>query len=306
MQNGIDVASMHSIIASATDSGFAVKAENEAGIHEHARLIDLVDAVGQRAAGVLFFLHRHQRVGVRAFDADENRKEIRLTHQTQQHRVIGDVDRRLGRELERVAALLLPRREAGQKRLHHLFVADEIVVDKIQLAAMPAFVQRLQFGQHLVGGLDPRHAPVKLDDVAEFAVEGTAARELHAEIGVLVALHQIEARDRRFGHVDGKFLRLEDAVANPGIPGVDKRLDDALGLAEHPEIGALVGFRRRGYIRAANHNRLAARLRQRDDGERIRLLRQHAAGHYHVGPVEVRFLQFLGVAINQPAFPRRR
>ena len=40
--------------------------------------------------------------------------------------------------------------------------------------------------------------------------------------------------------------------------------------------------------------------------ERVALLRQHAAGHDQVGPVEVVVAQFLGVAVDQPQRPRRR
>ena len=57
---------------------------------------------------------------------------------------------------------------------------------------------------------------------------------------------------------------------------------------------------------AADDDRLAARAAEIDDVERVALLRQHAAGHHQVGPVEVVVAQFLGVAVDQPQRPGRR
>ena len=37
--------------------------------------------------------------------------------------------------------------------------------------------------------------------------------------------------------------------------------------------------------------------------KRIRPLRQHAAGHDHIGPIEVGIGQLFGIAIDQAAFP---
>ncbi len=50
-----------------------------------------------------------------------------------------------------------------------LLVADEVVVDEIDVAAIAGAVQGLKFGQHLLVGLGARLAAVKLDDVAELA-----------------------------------------------------------------------------------------------------------------------------------------
>ena len=57
-----------------------VEADDEAGVHEHAGVVDLVDAVGEVAARVLLLLRRDQGVGVGALDADEDGEEIRLAH----------------------------------------------------------------------------------------------------------------------------------------------------------------------------------------------------------------------------------
>jgi len=68
------------------------------------------------------------------------------------------------------------------------FVADQIVVDKIDVTAIAKIVQRLQFGEHLRMGLSPRRPAIELNDVTELAGKRTAARELHADVKILIEL----------------------------------------------------------------------------------------------------------------------
>src|SRR5205085_405687 len=80
--------------------------------------------------------------------------------------------------------------------------------------------------------------PVKLNDVAELAIERTAARKLHTHIDVMLALEEIEARRRCLGDVDLEFfLRLEHAVMSAACPRGDERRNDPLGFAEYEEVG---------------------------------------------------------------------
>src|SRR5204863_8310508 len=120
--------------------------------------------------------------------------------------------------------------------LHCLFVADEIVVDKIDPAAMPKLIKPVELGQHLFRGLDPRLAPVELDDVAELAVEGAATRELHADMDVIGALQQVETRDRAARDVSGEFPGFERPLTDSGIPGMDERAGDRPPHSEHPKL----------------------------------------------------------------------
>ena len=75
-------------------------------------------------------------------------------------------------------------------------VADQVVVDEIDMAAIAEIVEALQLRQNLVVGLGARHAAVELDDVAELAGERAAARELDADVEIMVEFEQIEARHR--------------------------------------------------------------------------------------------------------------
>ena len=79
-----------------------------------------------------------------------------------------------------------------------LLVADEIVVDEVDMAAIAEVVERLQLGEDLIGGLGARHAAVQLDDVAELAGERAAARKLHADVEIVLELEQVVARHAGF------------------------------------------------------------------------------------------------------------
>ncbi len=197
---------------------FIVEADNEARGHEHAGGVDLVDAVGDAAARILLLAHLRQRLGIGTFDADEHADEIRLVHQPQQFIVVGEIERGLGGELERIIVLFEPLLEVGQERLHGLLVADQIVVDEIDMPAIAELIQPVEFRQHLRRRLGARHPAVQFDDVAELAGERTAARELHADIEIAVEFQQVEARDRRLAHIDLEFLGLEHALARARPP----------------------------------------------------------------------------------------
>ena len=145
-------------------------------------------------------------------------------------------------------------------------------------------------------GLGARHAPVKLDDVAELAGERAAARELHADVEVIVEFQEIEAGDRRLGYVDLKFLRLEPPFARTRLPGFDEFVDDPFGFAEDKKIRRLIELRSRGDARPADSNRLSPRPAEIDDVKRVAPLRQHAAGQDQVGPVTVSYTHLFQIS----------
>src|SRR3954451_20267722 len=135
---------------------------------------------------------------------------------------------------------LLPFDQPRQECLHRLLVADKIVIYEIEVAAVAAIVQRVELGQHLLRCLYAGRASIQLDDVAELTRKWAASRELDAEIRVMRARQQIEARYRRSGDVGGEFFRLKHALPDTRLPGRNERIDDALSLAEYPEIGSFI------------------------------------------------------------------
>src|SRR6516162_5881247 len=137
------------------------------------------------------------------------------------------------------------------------------------MAAIAERMKRIELGEHLRRRLGTRHPAVELDDVAELAQERAAARELHADIHVVLELQQIEARDRRLGDVGLEFRCLEYALAVTATPSGDELVDDALRLAEHLEISGGIDLRARGRIGAADRDRLARGPRDLDDPQGI-------------------------------------
>ena len=306
MQTGIAASSINSIIASAAEFSFAVEADDEAGGHEKTRRIELVNALGNAAPCVLLLAHRNQRRGIGTLDADEDSDEIGPFQQRQEFGIVGEIKRRLSRELEGIVARLKPLRELGQECLDRLLVADEVVVDEIDMAAIAQIVQCVELRQHLGVGLGARHAAVKLNNVAKLAGERTAARELHANMEIIVEFQKIEARDRRLGDVGLKLLRLELAFARACIPRLDETVDDVLGFTNDAKIGGFIEVWTRCDARAANDDRLSASVTEIDDIECVALLRQHPAGKDHIGPIDVVVGQFFGVAVHQPDRPGGR
>ena len=118
------------------------------------------------------------------FDEEGNRlTQAKLAEKVQQHDphsplneiIIGKIERRLRRELKRIPPGFLPGREMGQELLQCPLVADEIVVDEVDMATIAEIVQRLKLGQHLGCGLGPRHPSEQLDDVAKLAIKRATA-----------------------------------------------------------------------------------------------------------------------------------
>ena len=74
-------------------------------------------------------------------------------------------------------------------------------------------------------------------------------------------------------------------------------------FAQHLEVRRHVEMRARRDVRPADHDRLAARMAQFDQAEAVGLLEEHAAGHDHVGPVDVGGREVFGIAVDEPEFP---
>src|SRR5690606_3516509 len=115
------------------------------------------------------------------------------------------------------------------------------------------------------------------DDVAEFAGERAAARELDSDEEIILELQEVEARDRRFRDVGLELRRLVDAAAQAGPPAGDEAVDDAFRLAQDPQGGTSIDVRARRDVGTADSGRLTPRLNPIDDLQRVSLLSHHAA-----------------------------
>ena len=176
-----------------------VETHDHAAPDLHAGVLDAVDLLEQRAAraDVLELLGLAERLLVGALDADEDGDEVGLDHQLHQLGVVGQVDRRLGEEGQRVAVLAPARRSTSRRTgLDRLLVADQVVVDDEDDRASLGARIASSSAMTCADGLDPRAAAEGDDDVAELALERAAARELEAAEGVVPHLEQVEPRRR--------------------------------------------------------------------------------------------------------------
>src|SRR3989454_124996 len=283
-------------------SSLAIEPEDEAGGHDHPVIVEAVHALHDGVARVLLLLGTDQELFVRRLDADEDVAKIHGFHHAKQLRIIREVDGRLGAEEKREPALLAPGEELRQERHDSLFVGDEVVIDEIHVTSVAQRVETVQFAEDLLRGFRPGLPAVELDDVTELAVERAAAGELDPDVQVLPELQQVEARRRALGPV-GLLLGAVDPVRGSGFQVGEKLRDRHFSFIEHQVIRVGVGLRLAGGILAADDDPLPVRVTELDEREEVPLLRDHAASHDDVGPVEQRRIHLSHVEIEEPDRP---
>ncbi len=167
--------------------------------------------------------------------------------------------------------------------LDRLLVADQVVIDdKDDPLARPA--HRLELGNHLGTGLEPRAAAEGDDDVTELALKRAAARELEAAEGVPVHLQQVEPGHRHPSHV-GLLGLLIAKVVPSGLPIGQEPGPGLLRLADEDDIGqvAEVIVLNRDPRAAADREAAPLFLRGQDLGH-LEPLYAHAGKADDVGP----------------------
>src|SRR5262249_23511098 len=151
----------------------------------------------------------------------------------------------------------LPLAQFWQELLECLLVSDEVVVNKINVPAIARSIDGVEFRQHLLRRLGARNSTKQLDDVAELAVEGAAARELHRHEQVVCGIEQVETRNGACADIDLEVASVEHALACAAGNRGDELVNDALGLAEDPEVRSLKHVGAGCYGRPADNDALA-------------------------------------------------
>src|SRR6202521_2064789 len=128
---------------------------------------------------ILKFLCFRQEFFGRALDPDEDKEKVCLHHGFDQFGPLSEINRCLREKQKRIITSLLPRFHLLGQLKSELVVSDEIIVDDKDRLTPAEIDQGLQFRQQLAGPLRSRLSPIKRDDVAKFALEGTTAGELH-------------------------------------------------------------------------------------------------------------------------------
>jgi hypothetical protein len=83
------------------------------------------------------------------------------------------------------------------------------------MAAMAERIQGIEFGQNLLVRLGSWHSAVQLDYIAKLAIERTAARELDADMEIILKLQEVEARRGTPRDVGPPHRRLKEALLGP-------------------------------------------------------------------------------------------
>ena len=178
-----------------------------------------------------------------------------------------------------------------RQQLHCLpLVADEVVVDQEDRASPAQPVQQVELLHDLVRRLGPGYLTVELDDVAELAVERAPTRELHAHRVVAVHLDEVEARNRRSGHIRFPPLPID------GLGGAVRQIahkfgKDFLGLVQHEVAHSVDLVVKCGGMRSSGNHRNSGTVAPLDDLLQRNSLNDHGGSEHHVGPLQIRILQ---------------
>src|SRR5713226_3539717 len=283
-------------------SCLAVEPEDEAGRHDHAVRIEPMDTLHDGVPGVLLLLGAPQELFVGCLDPDEDIAEVHGFHHREQLWIVRQVDGRLGAEVEGEAALPAPREQLRQERHHGLLVTDEVVVHEIYVPSVAQTVEAIQFPEDLRRRLRAGLPAVELDEVAELAVERAAAGELDPDVEIPPQLQQVESRGRALGDV-GLVFGAIDSVRGSSLEVAEELRDRQLPLIEHQVIRGGVNVRLACGILAADGDALATGVTEVDESQEAALLRDHAAGHDKVRPLQKPRIHLADVEIEEPDLP---
>ena len=186
-------------------------------------------------------------------------------------------------------------------------VADEVVVADEDLPPPPQVIEGFQLRQHLIGVFVTRLAAVKVDDVAELAIERAPPGSLEAHDDIVVQIQQVITRHRRDGHLRPAG-RLDHPMRRTIAPRRQPKGDGSFPLAPHQEIRSrlqdILGHR--GGKRAAHHHGFAPRFGLPDEVYHSFPLDDHAGEHDDLGPVPVVGAESPRIEVRQAELPVSR
>src|SRR5262249_21133716 len=137
---------------------------------------------------------------------------------------------------ERAPVTLRPFGQDREQPLDVALIADKVIVNDENRPAPADPKERVQLGQHLLIALRAGGAAIDLDDVAEFALEGTAARVLDRHRAVAFEVGEIEVGDGR-GGARRPPSSLVAAFGAAALWVANELRQGRLGLAEEDVIG---------------------------------------------------------------------
>jgi hypothetical protein len=279
-----------------------VEADDEAALHLQPRPLDAPHIRHEIATAVLALVALRQARLLRRFDPDEDLVEARRHHPRHEGVIVGEVDRGLGVE-GKTALPLAPPDQRGQQFLPQVpLVADKVVVDEEDPSPPARLPEAVQLREDPFGGFHPRPMAEHRGDAAEIAVEGAAARILHAHRGVGAMIDQGPPRKRRLRQLGQTTRGVEMPGASPREVFEEGR-ESRLRLVEHEVIDLGKAIRLDREERSAGDDRLAGRPTARDQLHRGVPLRDHRAHEHDLRPRQILFPERAHVDIHQSRLP---
>src|SRR5271157_5349042 len=165
-------------------------------------------------------------------------QEVRLDHGLDQRWMAREVHRRFGIESQRKTLSLLPLFQLLSQLESKPVIAYEIVINNKHLLFPSQFQERVQFRHDLLRTLGSRLSSVKLDDVTELTLKGTAAGKLNGHRGVEGGIQKVEARHWRLSQV-GLVIDRVEPLSRPFFKLLSDRVKHLIRLAHHYVISQL-------------------------------------------------------------------
>ena len=243
-----------------------------------------------------------QAVFVGRFDTDKHRVESGPGHESEQSRVVGQIDAHFCAEWHADSAFSPLDQRRQLLRLELLLVADKVVVHEKDALSPAQRVEAVQLGDDLCSSLGARAMPQQRRHVAKVATEGTASGELNADRFVMPEIRQSPKGHR--GLADVRELgRGVDVLSTAGGKVCQERRQGQFGLVEDKVVHAGELLMLHGEEQPARHHLHPDLLAAGDEGSRRTALRDHGADKDIVGPCQVFWGHAGHVEVNQPLFP---
>jgi hypothetical protein len=160
----------------------------------------------------------------------------------------------------------------------------------------------VQFGEDLFYCFGAGLATIDLDDVAELAVEGTAARVLYGHGGIAAHLDEAEVGERAKGH-GGTLRRLIDGLGTVDSEVGGEGGDEGFGFADDEVVSVEVCSGHAAGDGASYYGAEAEGPAAVDDGDEMLMLGVHTADESYVRPGEVGVAESLNIGIDEALGP---
>ena len=159
-----------------------------------------MNALWNRSVGVLFFLGGLKGFYIGGFNADEDAAKSDFLHKIHELFVVSQIHGRFAAEFKGPIVLDQPFFHFWEQFLDRTFVTDEIIIHQINVPPITQIIKSLKFRQDLIRCFDSWNPSEKLNNIAKFAFEWTAACELDSDVEIRIELQQFKSRNRRTRH----------------------------------------------------------------------------------------------------------